>query len=125
MSAHRLQKAILGAMVCMGCAMPRPAYRTDVKIAPAGVAHQYTVEFRLSEIGRNGASNLVIAPKLTVIAGQEAHVLVGDDEQRDAISCTALVREGAKSLDATTDVDVRRHGRTVWHNTQSVALTQP
>ena len=116
---------ILMAWVCVGCGAPRPAYRTDVKIAPAATPHQYTVEFRLSETRRDGNPNLVIAPKLTVIAGQEAHVLVGDDGQRNAVSCTALVREGAQSLDATTDVDVRRHGKTVWHNTQSVTLAQP
>jgi len=116
---------ILTALVCIGCATPRHAYRADVKIAPAGAAHQYTVEFRVSETGRDGKTNVVIAPKLTVAAGQEGHILVGDDQQRDAITCTALVREGGKSLDAATDVDVRRHGETVWHSMQNVTLTRP
>jgi len=116
---------ILTALACIGCATPRPAYRTHVRIAPAGAAHQYTVEFEVSETGRDGKPNVLMAPKLTVTAGQEAHILVGDDSQRDAISCTALVREDAKSLDATTDVDVRRHGKTVWHSTQNLTLAQP
>ncbi len=125
MRSTRLAIGILTAWACVGCATPRPAYRTDVRIAPAGEPRQFTVEFKISETGRDGKTNLLLAPKLTVVAGQEGHVLVGDDRQRDAISCTALVREGGKSLDATTDVDVRRRGRTLWHSTQSLTLAQP
>jgi len=107
--------------------MPEPvgrtAYRTDVKVSPAGIPHQYVVEFKIAETAPDGTTKL-FSPKITVTAGQEAEVKASEREDRDGVFCKALVKEHGDSVEALTTVTVKTGGIETMSSSQAMTVTK-
>ena len=105
-------------------AFGRTGYRTDVKISPSGIPHQYVVEFKISQTLQNGTSNLINSPRMIVTAGQEGEVKAMDLQERDGILCKALIEEKVDSVEALTSVTVKMQGIETLSSTQHMTVTK-
>ena len=105
-------------------AFGRTGYRTDVKISPSGIPHQYVVEFKISQTLQNGTSNLSNSPRMIVTAGQEGEVKAMDLQERDGILCKALIEEKVDSVEALTSVTVKMQGIETLSSTQHMTVTK-
>ena len=113
---------LLGALVFTGCAAAPKGYRTDVTISPAKEIGQYTVEFKIAETEPDGSTHVVSAPKLTVLAGQQAKITVRDETNKSGLFCKALVKEADGSVETVTSVLVKENGRDVWSSAQTTTI---
>ena len=115
---------LAAAAACAGCAAPERAYRTEVKVSPAGTAHQYMVEVRIVAIRPDGTEGVLTAPKMLVTAGHEAEMKACDAAERNGVFCKALVKETAASVEAVTTAIVKAEGREVLSNSQSISVAK-
>jgi hypothetical protein len=121
---------ILTSMLLAGCGSPSlpPPYRTEVKVTPSDTAHQYVVQFGITEVAKDGKTNLLNSPKVVVEAGQEAQIMVGEEHtvrgqrRQSGIFCTAIVRETPAGVEAVTTVTVKKNGLEKLSTSQSIAL---
>lgn len=113
---------LLGALVFTGCAAAPRSYRTDVTISPAKEIGQYTVEFKIAEAEPDGSTHVFSAPKVTVLAGQQAKIAVSDDANKSGIFCKAMVKEADGSVETVTSVLVKDSGRDVWSSAQTTTI---
>ncbi len=108
---------ILGA-----CMTAQAGYRTETTVEPGAEAHQYVVQTKLIEVSKDGKTDVLSAPKLTVKAGEEAKINVGDEKERSGVFCTALVKEIEGGIEAVTTVVVKEKGTEKLSTAQSVTL---
>lgn len=101
---------------------PASSYHVDVKVAPAGEPKQYMIEFRISETQAGGKTNVLSAPRIVTLAGQEGRIQVSDGEEQSGIFCTAQVNEKEDGIEAVTSVEVKEGGKTLWSNSQSTTV---
>ena len=98
-------------------------YRTEVKVKPTGEAHQFIVDFKISQVDKDGKSDVVSAPKLVVTAGQEGRVeVVVAEKQQNGVFCTSLVKETDVGLEVTTTVTIKKDGAEVLSSSQCVTV---
>ena len=106
---------------CSNVSLP-PTYRTETTVTPSDTAHQYVVQFRITEVAKHGKTNVLSAPKVVVEAGQEAQVMVGEQGGQSGIFCTAIVREIAPGVEAVTTVTIKKNGIEKLSTSQSMAV---
>ena len=109
----------LAAIMGTGCATTERSYQTSATVTPAGQPHQYTVEFRITEVGREKVLN---APRVTVNAGQEGQIRVCDEKEDNGVFCTALVTETESGLEALTTVTVKADGKETLSSSQTTII---
>jgi hypothetical protein len=121
---------ILTSMLFGGCgslSLP-PAYRTEATVTPSDTAHQYVLQFVITELAKDGKTNVLNRPKVIVEAGQEAQIMVGeehtvgDQRRQSGIFCTAIVRETAAGVEAVTTVTIKKNGIEKLSTSQSMAV---
>jgi len=81
----------------------------------------YTVVFRISEVEEDGSTSILSAPRVTLLAGQDGEIIVGEGSEEE-ISCKALVKENEGSTEAVTTVTVKEKGKRRWALTQSMSV---
>lgn len=112
-----------GAVLLTGCAAPpTKSFRTDVTISPAKEVGQYVVEFKIAETEPDGSVHVVSAPKVTVLAGQQAKISIQDETSKSGVFCKALITEADNSVETVTSVRVKQDGRDVWSSTQKTTI---
>jgi len=111
------------AVLAAGCALQQVAYKTEVKLAPVeGQPSQYTVELRLHNLADSARPEVLTAPRLTLVKGEEGRMTVGTS--RDGIAFTVLMDEQDGVITATTSTVVNKGGKTVWSADQTLCLAK-
>jgi hypothetical protein len=100
------------------------AYRTETVVKPGQAPHQYLVEIKVTDVQRDGRTDVLTAPKLVVKAGEEGRIVVGDAKGENGVFCTALVRETAVGLEALTTIVVKEKGAEKLNTAQTILLKQ-
>jgi len=108
---------ILGA-----CMTAQAGYRTETTVTPGADAHQYVVQIKIMDVAKDGKTDVLSAPKLTVKAGEEGKMSVGDEKEQNGVFCTALVKEIDGGIEAVTTVVVKEKGTEKLSTAQSVTL---
>ena len=117
-----LVAGVLVAMVCAGCATTPGTLMTDVKVSPTGPPEQYTVDFRITEVNEDGTTDILSAPRITVLSGEEGEIKLVDAFKWEEISCKALVVEEDESVQVTTFVTLKEKGKRRWSSTQNISV---
>jgi len=119
-----LVAGVLAVMVCAGCVTTSGTFLTDVKITsePGPGPSRYTVDFRITEVEEDGSTSILSCPRVTVLAGEEAKISLGEGSEEEEISCKALVKENDGSTEVVTSVTVKGKGKPRWSLTQSMSV---
>lgn len=125
----RIVALALGVLICAGCATTQRSYKTDMRITPGGIPHEYIVEYKITKIFKNlsGVSkeegeNILSSPKLTVTAGREGQVKVCDSAEQNGVICTALVKENAEGIEAVGSIIVKEKGQEILSSSQNIII---
>jgi hypothetical protein len=111
------------AVLILGACMTAEAgYRTETTVAPGTEAHQYVVHFKITDVAKDGKTDVLSTPKVTVKAGQEGKITVADEKEQNGVFCTAHVKESEGGIEAVTTVVVKEKGIEKLNTTQSVTL---
>lgn len=113
--------AVAGLVVC-ACMTAQAGYRTETTVAPGAGAHQYVVQTKIIEVAKDGKTEVLSAPELTVKAGEEGTITVADEKKQDGVFCTALVKEIEGGLEVVTTVVVKEKGTEKLSTAQTVTL---
>lgn len=114
---------VAAASVLFGaCLATQAAYRTEATVTPSGAAHQYVVQFKITDTAKDGKAEVLSAPQVVVEAGKQAQVSVGDDQSQSGVFCTAIVREVADGVEAVTTVTIKDKGIEKLSSTQSITV---
>jgi len=105
-----------------GCMTAQDGYRTEATVTPGTEAHQYVVQFKITDVAKDGKTDILSTPKVTVKAGKEAKITVADKKEQNGVFCTALVKESEGGIEAVTTVVVKEKGTEKLNTTQSVTL---
>jgi hypothetical protein len=109
--------------ITAGEGTPPNTYGVKLKVAPVeGEANQFMVEFCISEKQPGGEENVLSAPKITILAGQEGTVKVVDEGERNGVICTATVTPKANELQVDTSVAIKRDGKILWSCDQETTV---
>lgn len=114
--------AVVTSLLLGACLGAEAAYRTEATVTPSGAAHQYVVQFKITDMAKDGKADVLSAPKLVVEAGKEAQVFVGDDQGQSGVFCTAIVREVADGIEGVTTVTIKDKGVEKLSSTQSITV---
>jgi hypothetical protein len=108
---------ILGA-----CMTSQAGYRTETAVAPGAEAHQYVVQIKIIGVAKDGKTDVLSAPIITVKAGEEGKITVGDEKEQNGVFCTVLVKELEGGIEAVTTVVVKEKGTEKLSTAQIVTL---
>ena len=114
--------AILSLSILAGCTSSKVAYRSKATLTPAPDAGQYDVAFVIEDVSDPGNPSMVSLPRVRVLKGKEASISVGD--QTSGIICTALVDDASGEPEAQTTVSVKKDGKVIWSEKQTVAMSK-
>ena len=62
------------------CMTAQAGYRTEATVTPGPEAHQYVVQFKITDVAKDGKADVVLAPELVVKAGEEGKMSVADEK---------------------------------------------
>ena len=113
--------AVVGLILC-ACMTVQAEYRTETTVVPGAEAHQYVVQIKVSEVAKDGKTDILSAPKVALKAGKEGKITVGDEKEQNGVFCTALVKEIEGGIEAVTTIVVREKGIEKLNTAQSVTL---
>ncbi|UCG47877.1 MAG: hypothetical protein JSU94_20660 [Phycisphaerales bacterium] len=117
--------ALLIGAVAMGggCQQTCTGYKSSATIAPGEEKDTYMVEVKLSQLSAaDGAEERVlIAPRVTVLAGESAAIQVSD-EKLDGIFATVLVPQRQAGGTAKCSIHLKQNGRTKYLSTFELTL---
>ncbi len=113
---------VLTGLVCGGCVTKQLSYKTYVKILPDKIPHQYIVNFKITETGPDRKENILSAPTIHIIAGQEAEIKVFRGKESDGIFCKALVKESGDSVEALISVTLKAKDKETLNTTQNIIV---
>ncbi len=112
-------------VIALGRGTPANTYGVKLKVAPVeGVENQFVVEFRISEKASDGKENLLSAPKIMLLAGNEGVIKVVDDGERNGVICTATVTPKEGELRVDTLVTIKRDGKVLWSCSQETTVVR-
>ncbi len=114
---------VLAAIMVAGCATTQTSYRTTTTVSPAG-PKQYTVCMTIQATAEDGQQDMLSTPKITVPAGEEGQIKVGDEKEENGVFCTVLVEEKANGLETLTTVIVKEDGRTMLNTSQKTLVNR-
>ncbi len=97
----------LAGVVLGACVSSQPGYRTEARVIPGPEDHQYVVQFKITDVAKNGKADVLAAPKLVVKAGEEAKIAIADGNEQNGVFCTALVKEAEGSIEVVTTLTVK------------------
>ena len=112
---------VLAAAMVAGCATTQKSYQTRITVAPAG-QQRYTVGMTIQATAENGEQDVLSTPKITVPAGEEGRIKVGDEKEENGVFCTVLVEEKANGLETRTTVIVKEDGKTMLNTSQTTLV---
>ena len=112
----------VAGLVLGACMTAQAGYRTETTVVPGTEAHQYVVQIKIIDVAKDGKMDVLSAPKVTVKAGEEGKINVGDEKEQNGIFCTALVKEVEGGIEAVTAVVVKEKGTEKLSTAQSVTL---
>ena len=112
----------VAALALGACLTAQAGYRTETTVAPGTEAHQYVVKIKIIDVVKDGKMDVVSAPTVTVKAGEEGKIIVGDEKEQSGVFCTVLVKEIEGGIEAVTTVVVREKGTEKLSTAQSVTL---
>jgi len=72
----------------------------------------------------DGQQDMLSTPKITVPAGEEGQIKVGDEKEENGVFCTVLVEEKANGLETLTTVIVKEDGRTMLNTSQKTLVNR-
>jgi hypothetical protein len=104
------------------CMTAQAGYRTETTVVPGTEAHQYVVQIKIIDVAKDGKTDVLSAPKVTVKADEEGKITVGDEKEQNGVFCTALVKEIEGGIEAVTTVVVKEKGTEKLSTAQSVTL---
>lgn len=116
------QLAAVTLLIFAGCTCSKVAYSNKTTLSPGAGVGTYNVEFLVEDLTSPQGSRVVGAPVLSVIAGQEGQISVGDG--LSSIYCTAEVDDSSARPTARTSVSIKKNGRVVWSENGTVVMTQ-
>ncbi len=105
---------VLAAIMVAGCATTQKSYQTTTTVSPAG-QQQYTVGMTIQATGEDGKQDVLSTPKITVLAGTEGRITVGDEKEENGVFCTVLIEEKDNRLEALTTILVKWIGNRFSH----------
>jgi hypothetical protein len=114
-------RAVAG-MVLGVCMTARAGYRTEAAVTPGAEPHQYVVQFKITDVAKDGKGRVLSAPKIVVNAGKEGTVTVADEGEQSGLFCTALVKETEGGIEAVTAVTLKEKGTEKLSTVQSVSV---
>jgi hypothetical protein len=117
----RRMLTILTALVLGACVSARGAYRTESTVTPLAEAHQYQVDFKIMEVGKDGKVHVLSTPRLVTVAGQECQAKAVEKE-KDEVHCSALIKETDTGVEAVTTVTVMEQGNATLSTVQSLTI---
>jgi len=119
-----MKKAMLAVVgfVLGACVTAQAGYRTETSVAPATEAQQYVVQIKIIEVAEDGETDVLTAPKLTVKAGEEGKVVLGDEPEENGVFCTALVTEIEDGIEVVTTITVKEEGKEELSTAQTVTV---
>ena len=114
---------VLAAVMVAGCATTQKAYQTTTTVSPAG-KQRYTVGITIQATAENGEQDVLSTPTITVPAGEEGKITVGDEKEENGVFCTVLVEEKENRLEALTTILVKEDGRTMLNTSQKTLVNR-
>ena len=112
----------MAGLVLGACMTAQAGYRTETTVASGTEAHQYVVKIIIIDVAKDGKTDVVSAPMVTVKAGEEGKITVGDEKEQNGVFCTALVKEIEGGIEAVTTSVVKEKGVEKLSTAQSVTL---
>ena len=85
------------------------APRCEVVMAADTKVHHYVVQFKIHDVAKDGQSEILSLPNLTVKAGEEGKVNLISSDARNGVYCTAFVKETKDAIEATTTILVKEN----------------
>jgi Flp pilus assembly secretin CpaC len=119
-----MKKGMMAAvgLVLGACVTAQAGYRTETTVEAGEEAHQYVVQIKIIDVARDGKTDVLSVPKLTLKAGEEGKITVGDENGYNGVFCTARVKEIEGGVEAVTTVVVKEKGAEKLNTAQSVTL---
>lgn len=114
--------AMIAGLVLSAFLTAQAGYRTETTILPGPEAHQFVVKFKIIDVDKEGKTDVLSTPQITVKAGQEGKVTVGDEKEENGVFCTVLVKEIENGVEALTTVIVKEKGKEVLSTSQTVTM---
>jgi len=114
--------AVVVLGILTGCASSKVAYRSKATLTPAPEAGQFDVAFVIEDIADPANPTVVSSPRLRLLKGKKGNMSVGDDNS--SIVCTALVDDASGQPEARTIVSIKKNGKEIWSDTQTVAVSK-
>jgi len=111
--------AVIGLVLGI-CASADAGYQTEATVTPGPGVHQYLVKFEIMDVGADGKTDILSAPKLLVAAGEEGKAAFGT--LTDNVACSALVSETDTGVEVTTTVTVKEKGTITLSTSQKVTI---
>jgi len=101
---------VVAGLVLGACMTAQAGFRTETTVTPGTEAHQYVVQFKITDVAKDGKTDVLSTPKVTLKAGQESKITVADEKEQNGVFCTALVKEIEGGIEAVTTVVVKEKG---------------
>lgn len=114
--------AVVVLGILAGCTSSKVAYHSKVTLTPTPDAGVYEVVFVIEDLSDPANPSLVSAPRITLLEGQDASICVGDETSE--ITCTALVDDASGQPEAQTTISVKKDGKVIWSDEQTVAMSK-
>ncbi len=111
--------AVIGLVLGI-CVSADAGYRTEATVTPGPGGHQYLVKFEIMDVGADGKTDMLSAPRLLVEAGEEGKAAFGT--LTDNVSCSALVAETDTGVEVTTAVTVKEKGTVTLSTSQKIKI---
>ena len=114
--------AVVMLGILAGCANSKVAYRSKATLTPVPNAAQYDVAFVIEDVSDPANPHVFSSPRVRLVKGQEGTISFGDETS--GITCTALVDDASGKSEAWTTVAVKKGGKVVWSEEQTIALSK-
>jgi hypothetical protein len=109
-------------LILTGCSASKVAYSNKATLSPGIEEGTYHVAFVVEDLTGPEGSRVVGAPVLSVLAGQEGKISIGDGV--NSVFCTAVVDDTSGRPEAKISVSVMKNGNVVWSENETVVMTR-
>ena len=114
--------AIVALSILAGCTISKVAYRNKTTLTQAATAGQYNVAFLIEDVSDPANPSVVNSPSIRLFKGEEGSAYVGNETS--GVTCTALVDDASGKPEAQTTVSVKKDGKVVWSEKQTVPMSK-
>ena len=77
----KIMMAVAG-LILGACMTAQAGCRTETTVGPGTEAHQYDVQSKIIDVAKDGKSDVLSTPKVTVKAGEEGKITMGDEKKQ-------------------------------------------